>query len=77
MRKINNPFVKMATYALLAAVLGLFSGLLLGSLIYIILHGLYPAFTGDDDFMVIPPFLGMGIGTVIGGVLGGIVGLKK
>ncbi len=70
----------MTIYALAAAILGLFAGLLLGLLIHWIMIGILPEegiIDESEDFFLMAPFFGMAFGSIIGSVLGGLVGIKK
>jgi ABC-type transporter Mla maintaining outer membrane lipid asymmetry permease subunit MlaE len=74
--KIKNPFLRMVVLALIGALLGLFSGFILGWIMY----GLGLMFYEREVTMGMyysAPFLGMAFGTLIGAILGGIVGIKK
>jgi hypothetical protein len=74
--KFKDPLTKMAVYAILTSIMGIFAGLLLGSLILVISINLL--FIGEAlEFIMMAPFFGMVWGALIGAVLGGIVGLKK
>jgi hypothetical protein len=72
---INDPFLRMAFYGILGAVIGVFAGfaiaLLIQALDSLALRGHY------SEFRDIIPFLGMGFGAVIGALLGGVVGLRR
>ena len=70
----SNPFIRMASYAILGAFLGLIVGLVLGIIIGFITDLTFSGSEGPQD---LASFLGMGFGSLIVAILGGFVGLKK
>lgn len=80
MKSINDPFLRMAFYSILGAVIGVFAGFVIALAVQALLYFV----AGSEDYAdfiqngpPVIPFFGMGFGAVIGGILGGVVGIRK
>jgi len=76
--KINDPFLNTLVYAILGGFLGIFSGLVLGSIIV----GIgYLLTLGKEIFVftdMVPPLMFcMGVGSIVGAILAGLSVLRS
>lgn len=75
--KKKDPFLSAILHGLLGAVIGLFSGLVLGILIFWIGNAM--SFLDEEvvGLYNAAPFFAMGCGSILGSLMGGLAGLKK